>query len=65
MEENMRRAQHRDAVTLGKFFFRKSVVPEDTGEEGEGEESGATQPTSHDQEYTLMSIDTILNGKVN
>ena len=58
VEENMKRAEARDAVNSQKFYFRKSVVPED-----EDEEKGA-QPQSHDHEYTLMSIDTILNGKV-
>ena len=49
----------RDAVNSQKFYFRKSVVPED-----EEEEKDHT-PQSHDHEYTEMSINTILNGKVN
>ena len=65
----MKRAQVRDAVHSQMFYFRKSVVPEDDEdedtEEREGEGAQAT-PTlrSHDHEYTLMSIDTIVNGKV-
>ena len=62
MEENFRRAQKRDAVNSEKFFFRKSLVPEDEDDEA-GPDSAAT-PKSHDQEYTLMSINTIINGKV-
>ena len=57
----MKRAQKRDAVNLEKFYFRKSLVPEDIEEETE---AGPTQNRSHDHEYTLMSIDTIINGKV-
>ena len=60
----MQRAQKRDAVGSEKFFFRKSLVPEDKEEEGEVEPDSTPKPTSHDHEYTLMSIDTIINGKV-
>ena len=63
MQENMRRAQSRDAVHHGKFYFRKSVVPEDE-EEGEEEEGGTAHPKSHDHEFTEMTMDTIVNGKV-
>jgi len=62
MEENMKRAQSRDAVHRETFYFRKSVVPEDDTEDEK--EEGDPQPRSHDHEYTLMSIDTIINGKV-
>ena len=65
----MRRAQSRDAVHREMFYFRKSLVPEDDKEEEEEKEDGASgggtgHPRSHDHEYTLMSIDTIINGKV-
>lgn len=64
----MKRAQVRDAVNREKFYFRKSLVPEDDDEEEEagGDSSGSHDhmPKSHDNEYTLMSIDTIVNGKV-
>ena len=65
----MRRAQSRDAVHREMFYFRKSLVPEDDKEEEEEEEDGASggdtgHPRSHDHEYTLMNIDTIINGKV-
>ena len=62
MEENMRRAGKRDAVNTGEFFFRKSLVPEDEDEEVESDSAATSK--SHDHEYTLMSIDTIVNGKV-
>jgi hypothetical protein len=64
MEENMRRAQKRDAVNTGTFFFRKSLVPEDVDEDEEAEPDSATTLKSHDHEYTEMSINTIINGKV-
>ena len=66
----MRRAQKRDAVNTEKFYFRMSLVPEDEEEEEEeggakkAESEAASSPRSHDHEYTLMSIDTIINGKV-
>ena len=60
----MRRAQKRDAVNKEKFYFRMSLVPEDEEEESKAESNDdVTKPTSHDHEYTLMSIDTIINGK--
>ncbi len=54
----MRRSQLRDAVNSQKFYFRKSVVPEDE------EEAKDHPPQSHDHEYTEMSINNIINGKV-
>ena len=60
MQENMVRAQKRDAIRRERFYFRKSVVPDDDEDEtNEGVESRG----SHDHEYTEMSVDTILNGK--
>lgn len=61
MEENMKRAVLRDAVRSQLFYFRKSLVPED---EEEAELSHASKPKSHDHEYTLMDVNTIINGKV-
>ena len=61
MQENMERAQQRDAVHREKFYFRKSVVPEDDEDEAA---EGAGPHGSHDHEYTEMSVDTIINGKV-
>ena len=57
----MKRAVLRDAVKSQQFYFRKSLVPED---EEEVESSHATKPKSHDHEYTLMDVNTIINGKV-
>lgn len=61
MEENMKRAVLRDAVRSQQFYFRKSLVPED---EEEVESSHASKPKLHDHEYTLMDVNTIINGKV-
>lgn len=64
MQENMIRAQKRDAVHREKFYFRKSVVPDDDEDDtNEGVELCGSHDQSHDQEYTEMTIDTILNGK--
>ena len=57
----MKRAVLRDAVRSQLFYFRKSLVPED---EEETESSHASKPKSHDHEYTLMDVNTIINGKV-
>ena len=63
----MRRALNRDAVHREEFYFRKCLVPEGdeeeeliTGTEG----ATAANPPSIDSEYTLMNINTIINGKV-
>ena len=61
MEENMKRAVLRDAVRSQQFYFRKSLVPED---EEEVESSHVSKPKLHDHEYTLMDVNTIINGKV-
>ena len=64
----MRNAYKRDAVHREQFYFRKSLVPE--GDEDEelltgSEEAVATgPPPSIDNEYTLMTVNTIINGKV-
>ena len=65
----MRRAIKRDAVHREMFYFRKSLVPEGDEEEEEDpsvrEEKGAAGSSkSLENEYTLMSINNILNGKV-
>ena len=61
MQENMEHAQQRDAINRKKLFFRKSIVPEDDEDENE---EGVEPRGSHDHEYTEMTVDTILNGKV-
>uniref|UniRef100_A0A8C8F8N6 Glutamate--cysteine ligase n=1 Tax=Oncorhynchus tshawytscha TaxID=74940 RepID=A0A8C8F8N6_ONCTS len=51
VDENMKAAQKRNAVQEGMFYFRKDIY-KGNGLDSEG-----------DNEYTLMSIDTIINGK--
>ena len=63
----MREAQVRDTIHRRKFYFRKSLLPEDEGDDEEAlpTTTAATGgAVSHDHEYTLMTIDTIINGKV-
>ena len=60
-------AQVRDTIHRRKFHFRKSLLLEDEGDDEEAPPTttAATGGTvSHDHEYTLMTIDTIINGKV-
>ena len=61
MQENMVRAQRRDAIHREKFHFRKSLVPDDDEDD---DNEGVEPHESHDHEYTEMSMDTIINGKV-
>ncbi|XP_077164983.1 glutamate--cysteine ligase catalytic subunit [Paroedura picta] len=62
VDENMKEAQKRDAVRQGMFYFRKDIskggnaVVDGCGPAQNGTETDA-------EEYTLMSIDTIINGK--
>ncbi|XP_032619898.1 glutamate--cysteine ligase catalytic subunit isoform X2 [Chelonoidis abingdonii] len=62
VDENMKVAQKRDAVRQGKFYFRKDIckggnaVVDGCGPARNEKETDA-------EEYTLMSIDTIINGK--
>ncbi|XP_019590234.2 glutamate--cysteine ligase catalytic subunit isoform X2 [Rhinolophus sinicus] len=62
VDENMKVAQKRDAVLQGMFYFRKdickggSAVVDGCGQARHSSELAA-------EEYTLMSIDTIINGK--
>ena len=67
----MDRAVKRDATRREMFYFRKSLVPDSHDENGETDSGAGKEPPrsdaaakSHDHEYTLMSIDTIMNGKV-
>ena len=62
MHENMARAQKRDAVRSEKFYFRNTIFSDDDDDEDAIE--GAGPKGSHDHEYTEMSVDTIINGKV-
>ncbi|XP_059487754.1 glutamate--cysteine ligase [Neocloeon triangulifer] len=58
VDENMQNAQKRDAARNQKFWFRKDVT---TGESP----SCCQSPTSCSpaEEYTLMTLDEIINGK--
>ena len=67
----MNRAVKRDATRKEMFYFRKSLVPDSHDETGETDSGAGKEPAvasaattkSHDHEYTLMSIDAIMNGK--
>jgi len=60
--ENMETAQKRDAARQGQFYFRKNVTPPESDTEEEDGENECAQCCP--DEYTLMSADTIINGKV-
>ncbi|XP_028915080.1 glutamate--cysteine ligase catalytic subunit [Ornithorhynchus anatinus] len=62
VDENMKVAQKRDAVLQGKFYFRKDICK---GGNAVVDGYGAAQNgmETDTEEYTLMSIDTIINGK--
>ncbi|XP_072711276.1 glutamate--cysteine ligase catalytic subunit isoform X1 [Ciconia boyciana] len=62
VDENMKMAQKRDAVRQGMFYFRKDICK---GGNAVVDGCGSAQNgTGTDvEEYTLMSIDTIINGK--
>uniref|UniRef100_A0A4W4H9J0 Glutamate--cysteine ligase n=1 Tax=Electrophorus electricus TaxID=8005 RepID=A0A4W4H9J0_ELEEL len=53
VDDNMKVAQKRNAVQEGLFYFRKDIFKAQNGVESDGQH----------EEYALMSIDTIINGK--
>ncbi|XP_034965681.1 glutamate--cysteine ligase catalytic subunit isoform X1 [Zootoca vivipara] len=62
VDENMKVAQKRDAVRQGMFYFRKDICKGGNAVvDGCGPAQNGTETDS--EEYTLMSIDTIINGK--
>ncbi|XP_028578436.2 glutamate--cysteine ligase catalytic subunit [Podarcis muralis] len=62
VDENMKVAQKRDAVRKGMFYFRKDISKGGNAVvDGCGPAQNGTETDS--EEYTLMSIDTIINGK--
>uniref|UniRef100_A0A8C0NJY4 Glutamate--cysteine ligase n=2 Tax=Canis lupus familiaris TaxID=9615 RepID=A0A8C0NJY4_CANLF len=62
VDENMKVAQKRDAVLRGMFYFRKDICKGgNTVVDGYGKAQNSTEVAV--EEYTLMSIDTIINGK--
>uniref|UniRef100_A0A6Q2ZGF4 Glutamate--cysteine ligase n=2 Tax=Esox lucius TaxID=8010 RepID=A0A6Q2ZGF4_ESOLU len=63
VDENMKVAQKRNAVQTGMFYFRKDIYK---GCNPVLDGSSAAQnglDNEGDNDYTLMSIDTIINGK--
>ncbi|MBN3309500.1 GSH1 ligase, partial [Amia calva] len=62
VDENMKVAQKRNAVHEGMFYFRKDIFK---GCNPVADGSAATQNGMENdtEEYVLMSIDTIINGK--
>ncbi|OWK13132.1 GCLC [Cervus elaphus hippelaphus] len=62
VDENMKVAQKRDAVLQGLFYFRKDICKGGNAVvDGCGKAAGSAEPAA--EEYTLMTIDTIINGK--
>lgn len=62
VDENMKVAQKRDAVLQGMFYFRKDICKGGSAVvDGCGQARNSLEPAA--EEYTLMSIDTIINGK--
>ncbi|XP_050749363.1 glutamate--cysteine ligase catalytic subunit isoform X2 [Gymnogyps californianus] len=62
VDENMKMAQKRDAVRQGMFYFRKDICKGGNAVvDGCGSAQNGTGTDA--EEYTLMSIDTIINGK--
>lgn len=63
VDENMKVAQKRDAVLQGMFYFRKDICKGGSAVvDGYGQARNSSELAA--EEYTLMSIDTIINGKV-
>uniref|UniRef100_A0A674D1D3 Glutamate--cysteine ligase n=1 Tax=Salmo trutta TaxID=8032 RepID=A0A674D1D3_SALTR len=64
VDENMKVAQKRNAVQEGMFYFRKDIY-KGCNPALDGSSSAAQNglDSEGDNEYTLMSIDTIINGK--
>ncbi|XP_040839498.1 glutamate--cysteine ligase catalytic subunit isoform X5 [Ochotona curzoniae] len=63
VDENMKVAQKRDAVLKELFYFRKDICKAGGNAvvDGCGKAQSSTEPEA--EEYALMSIDTIINGK--
>ncbi|KAM9665609.1 glutamate--cysteine ligase catalytic subunit isoform 2-T2 [Trichechus inunguis] len=62
VDENMKVAQKRDAVLQGMFYFRKDICKGGNAMvDGYGKAQNSAELAP--EEYTLMSIDTIINGK--
>uniref|UniRef100_A0A3Q1LU91 Glutamate--cysteine ligase n=1 Tax=Bos taurus TaxID=9913 RepID=A0A3Q1LU91_BOVIN len=62
VDENMKVAQKRDAVLQELFYFRKDICKGGNAVvDGCGKAAGRAEPAA--EEYALMTIDTIINGK--
>ncbi|XP_055118995.1 glutamate--cysteine ligase catalytic subunit isoform X2 [Symphalangus syndactylus] len=62
VDENMKVAQKRDAVLQGMFYFRKDICKGGNAVvDGCSKAQNSTELAA--EEYSLMSIDTIINGK--
>ncbi|XP_032505128.1 glutamate--cysteine ligase catalytic subunit isoform X2 [Phocoena sinus] len=62
VDENMKVAQKRDAVLQGLFYFRKDICKGGNAMvDGRSKTTGSIEPAA--EEYALMTIDTIINGK--
>lgn len=60
----MQNAQKRNACLEQKFWFRKSI----DGVKLDGKNITISKPLNHDdvsEEYELMTVNEIMNGKVN
>ena len=74
MQENMKRGTRRNAVHTQQFYFRKCLVADDDNDETEKDSHNSKtrsqdksrdhESMSHDHEYALMDVNTIVNGKV-
>lgn len=66
VDENMATAHHRDAVLTKKFWFRKNLFPPrkpaSNGSQTPVSSCPGTPPLVED-EYTLMTIDEVMNGR--
>nr|XP_019590233.1 PREDICTED: glutamate--cysteine ligase catalytic subunit isoform X3 [Rhinolophus sinicus] len=63
VDENMKVAQKRDAVLQGMFYFRKDICKAGGSAVVDGCGHARNSSELAAEEYTLMSIDTIINGK--
>ncbi|TNN00069.1 hypothetical protein fugu_013101 [Takifugu bimaculatus] len=73
VDENMKVAQKRNAVLEGMFYFRKDIFKGESPTasaagcnpvlDGSGSAQNGLEGECANEEYTLMSIDNIINGK--
>uniref|UniRef100_A0A1A8CB82 Glutamate--cysteine ligase n=1 Tax=Nothobranchius kadleci TaxID=1051664 RepID=A0A1A8CB82_NOTKA len=64
VDENMKVAQKRNAVLEGMFYFRKDIFKGcNPVFDGAASAQNGLETDCGNEEYTLMSIDTIINGK--